>query len=425
MLTRIRRDDGGYVLVVVMLSMILVLTLITGVMSYAVGSRDLSARDQDWNAALAAAEAGLDDYLFHLNQDSSYWHGNNVTTPASCASTGEAPPAPGNPAFTTWVPIPGEVSDASFRYSVLCRPQQTGNGSVTLAATGRVGTVTRTVSATLRRRNFLDYLYFTDFETKDPAAYDSGDDLTPQQAGAPGNLCTKYYWEGRDPNCTEITFISQDTINGPLHSNDALRINGTPHFNGDTSSNYQPASGNRWVSTPGSNPNPDTPVVATAGDPRYADRLTMPPSNTDIKNETNPALGGTGCLFTGPTAIRMNNNGTIDVISPFTKVVYCTSPTWAASPDFNLNGEFTSTRFTIPSTGGVVYVQNVPTTGDNATAGCPFSRPAIGGNGGSGPVPNRTHPLGFPQKNDITPSDPNLITNGYGAATATSSFRGR
>ncbi len=41
MLTRMRREDGGYVLVVVMLSMILVLALITGVMSYAVGSRDL------------------------------------------------------------------------------------------------------------------------------------------------------------------------------------------------------------------------------------------------------------------------------------------------------------------------------------------------------------------------------------------------
>ena len=29
--------------------------------------------------------------------------------------------------------------------------------------------VTRTVYATLRRRSFLDYLYFTEYETKDPA----------------------------------------------------------------------------------------------------------------------------------------------------------------------------------------------------------------------------------------------------------------
>ena len=40
-----------------------------------------------------------------------------------------------------------------------------------LASTGRVGNAARTIRATLRRRNFLDYLYFTDYETVDPASY--------------------------------------------------------------------------------------------------------------------------------------------------------------------------------------------------------------------------------------------------------------
>ena len=417
MLSRIRRDEGGYVLVVVMLSMILVLSLITGVMNYAVGARDLSARDQDWNAALAAAEAGIDDYLFRLNQDGSYWqYGNNLVTSGD-PKYGLAP-LDGNLAFTGWVAVPGDASDASYRYDRSVATLAT-DGSIGIVSTGRVGNVTRTIEASLRRRNFLDYLYFTDFETKDPAVYGSGDDYTPSEAQT---RCSKYYYAGRDiagrtdfPGdsdgdvCTDITFISQDAINGPLHTNDALRINGTPEFNGATTTSYNPGSGNRWVSTPSQSPNPDTPDVANAGDPRYADPLTMPPSNVEIKNETNPGEGG--CLFTGPTAIRLNSDGTLDVVSPFSKVINCT---WAQSPTGSLNNRYTVTRFTVPAEGGVVYVQNVPTSGDNFTSGCPYSQPAIGGNGGSGTAPNRTHPLGFPQRNDATPSDPGTLADGYG-----------
>ncbi len=66
-----------------------------------------------------------------------------------------------------------------------------------MTATGRVGNATRTVQATVRRRSFLDFLYFTDLETKDPALYStsSGDDYTPAQAQT---YCAKRYYEGRD-----------------------------------------------------------------------------------------------------------------------------------------------------------------------------------------------------------------------------------
>ncbi len=409
MMTRIRREEGGYVLVVVMLSMILVLALITGVMSYAVGSRDLSARDQDWNAALAAAEAGIDDYLFHLNQDGSYWQYSSTNLPPD-----------GNQAFTTWVPIPGESSDASFRYST-STSDLASTGTIKITATGKVGSVTRSVAASLRRRNFLDYLYFTDLETTDTALYPSPFNSNNSN-WATLHRCDHRYYDGRDVSsrndtaalgfsdndssandyCTDITFISGDTVDGPLHTNDAIRISGSPHFNGDTSTSYKPASGNRWIGS-------GTPVFATAGDPRYADPLTIPPSNASIKNETNPTMGGTGCLFTGPTAISMNSDGTMDVISPFTRQVYCT---WPGAPAAEVMFQkYTTTRFTLPTSGGgVVYVQNVPTAGDNATSGCPFSRPAIGGSG----APFRTHPLGFPQKNDVTPLDPNTTPTGYG-----------
>jgi hypothetical protein len=425
MLSRIRRDEGGYVLVVVLLSMILVLSLITGVMNYAIGARDLSARDQSWNAALAAAEAGVDDYLFRLNQQELYWQ-------YSAAN----PPPDGNQAFVGWVPVPGDETGRSFfRYDVFQTPIDVQTGAVVIKSTGKVANVTRTIETTLRKRGFLDYLYFTDIESTDPALYPNGFNSN-DSAWAVAHGCDKHYYDGRDVRgrtdfpgdvdttandyCTDQTFPQWDVIDGPLHSNDALLINGNsasggPRFNGDVSTSYDPGSGNRWVSATWATPNPDSPVVASAGDPRYADPLTLPPSNVEIKNLTNPGPRP-GCLFTGPTAIRLNNNGTMDVVSPFTKVVNCT---WIRTPTTSLNDRYTITRFTIPSSTDparlpVVYVQNVPSSGDNFTNGCPYSRPAIGGNGGSGLTPNRTHPLGFPQKNDETPSTTGTTPTGYG-----------
>ncbi|HEY7756319.1 MAG TPA: hypothetical protein VID69_08845 [Actinomycetota bacterium] len=413
-LSRMRREEGGYVLVVVLLSLILVLSLMTGVMSYAVGSRDLSAHDQDWNAALAAAEAGIDDYMFRLNQDGSYWQYSDVN-----------PPPDGNLAFDQWVAVPGAASDAQFRYRVDTSSLAV-DGTVHVTSSGRVGNVTRTIDASMRRRNFLDFLYFTDFETQDPILYSTsqGDDYTPTDAQT---YCAHYYYGSvtnppsrrdignvvrsdftgdADPNptCTEISFATVDVINGPLHSNDAIRISGNPQFLGDTSTSWDDPSGQHWWGS-GS---PDF----LPGDPELADPLTMPPSNVEIKNETDSGQGGTGCLFTGPTAINLRNDGTMDVISPFSKAINC-----SVSPNPNANlyytegaSAFTITRMQLPPN-GVIYVQNVPSSVSDAnyTAGCPFAgRPSFGGG------TTRTHPLGLPQRFDITPTSTGTTPTGYG-----------
>jgi hypothetical protein len=418
MLTRIRRDGEGFVLVVVILSLVVILGLVTAVMSYALGSQTLSRRDQDWNAALAAAEAGIDDYIFHLNQDGSYWqYGNNTVAPTD-PRYGPAPPD-GNSAFRTWAPVPGEASDAWYRYD-RSTAQLSVDGTIRLTVTGRVGNVTRSLDASVRRRNFLDFLYFTDLETTDPALYPTS--TNNRNSTWAQTYCAKRYYEGRDIQgrtdfagdsdassndyCTEISFATVDTINGPLHSNDAIRISGNPQFLGDTSDSWKDPAGKRWWGSGSPSFKP--------GDPEYSDALTMPPSNVDIKNETNPVfVDQPGCLFTGPTAITLRNDGTMDVISPFTQAKNCT---WPSNPATSMYGRFTTTRITLPSTGGVVYVQNVPSTmGDpNYTSGCPYSRPAVGGNGGSGTTPNRTQPLGFPQKSDITPSSAGTTPTGYG-----------
>jgi len=362
-------------MITVLLVAMVLSILSIGSISYATGGLNLSRYDQDWNAALAAAESGLDDYVLRLNQDGGYW-GYSATLP----------PPDGNKAFTDWVPVPGPANGGQFRYTPDASTMRT-DGAVKLTSTGRVGNATRTVRATLRRRNFLDYLYFTEYETLDPALY-TGFPFTPAQAQV---ACAKHDYEGRDSRCSKIYFYGdtgrKDTVKGPLHTNDAINIYGIPHFQGDASTSWDDPDGKRWLdgTCRDEDANPTTPevqceggsrpVFVNKGDPRYMDPLTMPPSNSQLRAEVDPAMGGTGCLYTGPTKIVLNSNGTMTVTSPYTN---STNP--------GCGGGSSATTVSLPPN-GVVYVQSLPTsTSDpNYRSGC------------SG------YPLTMPVRGDITP----------------------
>ncbi len=394
MMIRLRKNgEEGVVLVTVLLLTMIMLIIVAGTMAYAVGSQPVSRRDQDWNAALAAAEAGLDDYLFRLNENDQYYLYSATVNPPD-----------GNLAFKNWVSVPDSGSASvtctasansnipCFRYGV-DTSNLVSQGAIIITATGRSRNVTRTIQATLRRHAFIDYLYFTDYETKDPASYDTTvDDYTPTEAQT---YCAKRYYEGRDiagrvdfagdtdgNSCTEISFASADTINGPLHSNDAIRICGSPTFNGNVTTSWNPASGNKWVASGcGSGA---TPTFSRPGDPKYADPLTMPPSNVSIKSDADGALGGVGCLYTGPTAVTLNSTGTMTVVSP---------------GSLSTNTNCVGTNVALPSN-GVIYVQNVPSssTDPNYTAACRTSSQL----GWASGAPTVNHPLGYPQRYDIT-----------------------
>ncbi len=362
----------------VMLATFVLMTLAVAVVGFAIGSQNLSRRDQNWAAALSAAEAGFDDFVFRLNQNATYYQS-----------------VPTYPSATAWTAVPGGASNASFRYSIRDPNEITAKGTLTLVSSGKFGNASRTVEATIRRRSFIDYLYYTDYETMDASLYPvSFSSITQAQAQA--GVCSHHYYDGRDPNCVEITFAGFDVINGPLHSNDAYLICPGAQFNGATSTSWQGSGGLRY--RPQTGCGSGTPVFANPGDPRYADPLTMPPSNTAILAETAPYNGvsGGGCLYTGPTQITFNSTGTITVDSPFSKNTNngCPVNTW--------NG--TGAR-PAPATGnlpvnGVIYVQDVPasSTDPNYTSGCPYS--VRFGNSSSNPL--RAHPLGYPQANDIT-----------------------
>ena len=380
----VRGDERGLAIVAVLAVSAVLTLLLSATAAFTVNQLKQVHNDEDWQASLAAAQSGIDEYVSHLNEDGTYWQFGNASNPYTTGSsiTGTG----GNAAFTGWVSLPGTVGRGQFRYEIN-NSQYAGRGLLQIRSSGKVGTQVRTVEAFLRRRSFIDFLYFTDFETKDPALYTGSGEYTPAQAQT---NCSKYWYNGRPTGsgqCTDIQFATADTINGPLHTNDAFLAcsgnrsgspNKGPAFMGDTSTSYKPASGKRYREACN---NSLTPYFARSGDPKSVDPLTMPPTNGSLKREVNPAYTPTpGCLYSGPTRVVLNNNGTMNV----------TSPTSTAAANRSQGRCGTGNNLALPQN-GVLYVQNVPSPADAYTNASPS--PACTASG------NR---LGYPQEGDVS-----------------------
>ena len=109
--------------------------------------------------------------------------------------------------------------------------------------------------------------------------------------------------------------------------------------------------------------------VFDQGRPVSVDSQPMPPTNAEMKNEVRVDLPDTvarpGCLYTGPTTITFNSNGTMTVISPWTKVTQpsYTVGTPSKSPVecgtiYGLNSYAGATIPVIDH--NLIYVQDVP-----------------------------------------------------------------
>ena len=94
------------------------------------------------------------------------------------------------------------------------------------AAPARPPTRTRSIVATFRRDSFLNFVYFTDYENRDPAAEtERRPSARRSSRTAPTGTARRAHGNG----CVEIQFATGDAINGPLHTNDeSLLICGTP-----------------------------------------------------------------------------------------------------------------------------------------------------------------------------------------------------
>jgi hypothetical protein len=309
--------EHGFTMAAVML-VLLATTILAGATFAAVGADIPFAREsQDRKQAYAAAEAGIEYYLYQLTRDNDYWsYCDDVEDP------GDGQPSPVNlkdpGTDRTWRNVSG--TDAKFSIELLpangedlCDPERSeetmldeSSGSFRIRSTGMSQGVKRSVVTMLRRTSFLDYLYFTDYEASDPNSFPT----TAQQDYARQH-CVKYRAQ-RNQNTwcrdnTNITFPDWDAIRGPLHTNDDLLVCGTPEFGrpgeDDVIEIHGPGEDNTGY------------VQSCTGSPVFhgpvrtpAEHLPVPTSNTRLREAADAEY-----VFAGKTEIRFDGTDYMDV----------------------------------------------------------------------------------------------------------------
>ncbi|MCU4184826.1 pilus assembly PilX N-terminal domain-containing protein [Acidiferrimicrobium sp. IK] len=263
---------------IIALLIMMVLTLIpTAIFAEDLQGLPLARHEQDYQAALQAADAGVADYVNRLDNNTTYYTYSNAA--------GERPD-PGNPAFSGWTNVPQNVPVGTapewFRYDVnntntgpagtMLSTAQTG--LVRLIVSGAAGAhqqVVRTLDVTLKLSGFTNFLYFTNYEVTSPQlsgvpaaecnfqawAYRPAATIQQTQSFGKHNYTVTYtvpagygpyigpplppspdyggYPYLQDCSSQLISFygngsVNDDQLNGPVHSNDELHMCGTPSF---------------------------------------------------------------------------------------------------------------------------------------------------------------------------------------------------
>jgi len=337
--------------------------------------KPLSAKDRERKQAYAAAEAGVNDYMARLVADVDYWR--------MCASDTNNPAMyDGVETPRVFQPIAGSTTGGGYSIETLpangassclaSDPVSTfidaTTGTFRIRSTGQVGNTRRSIIASFRRRGFLDYVYFTDYETPSPDFYlrdarnrptrETGCTVTATEDCTIHSWarreCVAYYrdggqraqfvgerqrtdgtWEelrdinGQRPRCGEINFVTGDNQNGPFHTNDEILVIGSPRFgrrpsdeievsapepvgtDGVVSPGGGQGSSSGWRSYSGGSPSVNDPS-ATSPNPNWgtwrisSPILTMPPSNETLRDEALAAY-----RFVGETSIRLDGTNMV------------------------------------------------------------------------------------------------------------------
>lgn len=425
-------EEGGAALVVVLALSLTMLILIAAGLSFSLSGMKVADKDADRTAALAAAYAGVDEYSSRLSNDSRYQRFGNPAAPFTIA-TGSALsvslPAAGqeNPAFGvgetgTWAEIAGTDGRASFRYEV-DNSLYSSQGTLRVRSTGRVGDQTQTVVADLRQSGFIDFLYYTTYEIMDPSLWDS--------RCVPDYAYVNYSGDVTHANhCLEIEFGNNDVLNGPVHSNDTMRICGA-EFNGKVTSSSDLGLTNNYNKSGYS----CTPSFASGSGPAYAPKIGMPPTNDALRKEARldvPDVTRPGCMYTGPTTITFLANGTVNVISPWTKFTNPSLTAGIASENravCGVIGELNSpggATFTVPEQ-NLIWVQSVPenATDPNYTASGRANAPDYFDCSGSGAdVGWKYDSIEYPLDDERIPDSSTSVSPAYGCRNGDAFVKG-
>lgn len=376
LLDRIRRrlaGEAGFTMIVALGVLMVTSLLLTATFVALDGGAHTSQADLEGKRAYFAAQAGLNAYLYHLNQDSTWWQTCSNNTTATSSNPGGWVNVPGNNTGEQYQysPEPANNNSACSNSNVVNTMIDTNSGGLTMTFWGQSGNpaVKRGIVATFKRASPIQYLWYTVYEAFDVS-------MGSQYSG-----CNKWYRQGRPSGC-EINWVTGDHVNGPMYTQDQLYVaSGQAPVFGRSSSDT--------IATLASNSLCDSGCGSAVFNGTRQTGISVPePSDnsgllTDAQNY--------GVVFSGVTTITMAGNQATAVNCPTATtcsttvidltqdpIIYvqnasgCTpgsySPTSVSYSSYGCNGDvYISGNYTSSLTVGAA--NNIMVTGDVTTSG--------------------------------------------------------
>jgi Tfp pilus assembly protein PilX len=222
---RLRAQDGFTMIIAIGVMFVTALILVA---AFTVANGDVhnSRRSTLEKQAYYAAIAGIQEYEVLLQSEPNYWQNcknveKEVPEGASQSYVVKPVPATGQSACSTEAPFTSMIESKGLLANTF-RIRSTGYAGV---KGSRSAGAEKSVIATFGVTGFLQYVFYTNYETEDPALYAASEPTLAK------NCEKKKYseWNGKYA-CKVINFKTGDEIEGPMHTNDAASVEGSTIF---------------------------------------------------------------------------------------------------------------------------------------------------------------------------------------------------
>lgn len=288
------RAERGFTLIFA-LGVLTVTALLSAAAFAAVGGDvHLTRADLDGKRAYAAAQAGLQAYLYQLNNNSAsaqFWE-----TCANDTSNGAKITVPGSNTGITYSyqPVLANGATQCLNTNPVGTLIDLSTGTLRMEFTGYSGNASRTIVASLKTLSPLSFLWYTVYETVDTVIG--------------GSSCGRmYYATLKPPSSCYIYWVTGDVMNGPMYTQDQFLVNSgdSPQF-GRLGMNDPIAS-----QVPTSNSGQDICVNSNCSNahienpqPNVQNQVQLPSDNSNLLTDANTH----GTVWTGTVTLTLSVN---------------------------------------------------------------------------------------------------------------------
>jgi hypothetical protein len=383
-LVRARRrlsGEEGFTMLIALGVLVVTSLLVAAAFAATQGDVHSSQHDIDAKRAYSGAVAGVNRFLYQLNQNTNYWE--TCPTQAKTAVPGSSTEK------YSFTPVPANGTSSCSTTDPIGTMIDQNAGTFRMQFSGYSGTpeVSRSLIASFRRNSPLDYLWYTKYETLDPNTYANPSQFTD---------CAAFHRTPRPSHCVEINWVTGDVINGPMYTQDQYRICGSPVFgrSGSNDEIQSAAPSNPTYSGFGCSNN-----AQMNGDPRNpianAPVIEPPPDNSELLADAQRY----GQTFNGTTTIALSGTTATVTNCPSS----CTTTTVNITQD------------------PIIYVTNNTCTSTYSPYNVSYA--TTGGCGNVYVYGNYSAPLTIGSANDIIIGRPGL-TSGNGTDDLTTNLAG-